>query len=626
MPYHIDNTFLKDNFGRVVLLRGVNLGGSNRIPSEPNGATHIQYNLYSNKKISFINRPFPLKDADEHFNRLKTWGLHCIRLLITWEAIEHQAPEIYDYDYLEYIYHIIAKAREYGIQVIIDPHQDAWSRFSGGSGAPRWTFEKVGLDVRHFNESGAAILQQTEGNSYTESIWASNYTKLASATMFTLFFGGNDFAPNTQVDSVPVQDYLQQHYINAFKKLAYRLRDLDNIIGFGVMNEPSKGWIGWEDLKSNEFPLRKGASPSPFESMVLASGNPLKVENWILGNRSTKRKGKIEVNSRAVKAWLNGFKCIWKSHGLWSSNSLGEFELQKPNYFTEVKGKKVNFNQDYLLPFINKYTQAIREILPDIPIFVENPIHETPPLWGTSDTKNIIYAPHFYDFKTLLKKTYRSWLNADFENSKWIFGKNKIRRTFTSQIAKFKRFNHEFLRDAPIIISEMGVPMDLNHKKSFKTNHFKKQTKALDMYLKAAEDNGVSVMISNYTADNNNENGDLWNKEDFSVFSREQQLDKNDIYSGGRALKAIIRPYPQKIAGVLLKLSFDIHKLVFELEFEHDVKIKHPTEIFIPKFQYPNGYKVQVSDGNYDLDEQNQILLYHYSVERSKHFIRITKS
>ena len=121
------------------MLRGVNLGGSSKVPYTPNGATHLREKFFDHRHVSFIGRPFPLEEADEHFGRLRTWGLTFLRFLVTWEAIEHAGPGIYDLDYLDYLHAIIQKAAEHGLTVFIDPHQDVWSRFSGGDGAPGWT-------------------------------------------------------------------------------------------------------------------------------------------------------------------------------------------------------------------------------------------------------------------------------------------------------------------------------------------------------------------------------------------------------------------------------------------------------------------------------------------------------
>jgi hypothetical protein len=79
----------------------------------------------------------------------------------------------------------------------------------------------VGLDIKKFKETGAAYLQQFAGDQGTlNMIWPTNYTKLAAATMFTLFWGGNTFAPKTKYDGEPVQDFLQRHFIACYKHLA----------------------------------------------------------------------------------------------------------------------------------------------------------------------------------------------------------------------------------------------------------------------------------------------------------------------------------------------------------------------------------------------------------------------
>ncbi|MFX0048795.1 MAG: cellulase family glycosylhydrolase, partial [Candidatus Hermodarchaeota archaeon] len=150
MSLGIKNGQFIDDKGRIVLLRGVNLGGSSKVPLTPNGATHIKTNFIDHRDVSFVGRPFPIKEADEHFSRLKHWGFNSIRFLVTWEAIEHRGPKMYDKEYLDYLEEILKLAEENEFYIFIDPHQDVWSRITGGDGAPGWTFEKVGLDYTTF--------------------------------------------------------------------------------------------------------------------------------------------------------------------------------------------------------------------------------------------------------------------------------------------------------------------------------------------------------------------------------------------------------------------------------------------------------------------------------------------
>ncbi len=174
----LDGTWFTDEFGRSLLLRGVNLGGSTKVPFTPYGATWNKEGFYDHRHVSFVGRPFPLDQAEEHFSRLKSWGLTFLRFLTTWEAIEHAGPGMYDQEYLDYLVKIIRKAGDYGISMFIDPHQDVWSRFSGGDGAPGWTFEAVGMDLTRLHATGAAILHQEHGDPFPHMAWPSNAFKL----------------------------------------------------------------------------------------------------------------------------------------------------------------------------------------------------------------------------------------------------------------------------------------------------------------------------------------------------------------------------------------------------------------------------------------------------------------
>jgi hypothetical protein len=619
----VDGTRLKDETGRTVILRGVNLGGSSKVPFRPNGATHIREGFYDHRRVSFVGRPFPLAEADEHFSRLRAWGMTFLRLLVTWEAIEHAGPGIYDEAYLDYVVQIVRKAGEYGIDLFIDPHQDVWGRMSGGDGAPGWTFEVIGMDVTRFADTGAAIVHAVHGDPFPRMIWPTNYTKLATATMFTLFFGGDDFAPRTTIDGEPVQGFLQRHYVGAIRQLAERLKDLPNVVGYDTMNEPSAGFIGWTDLESAEGGLRLGLSPTPLQAILLGAGFPQEVDVWKLGLLGFRRSGRRVINPHGVRVWREGTEGVWLENGVWELASDGTPRLVRPNHFSRVRGREVDFANDYLRPFAVRYTREIRSVHPGAIIFVEGPPGRRPPRWGPDAPSQVVHAAHWYDGATLFIKRYYPFLGFDFLSNRLVFGPRRVRRSFTRQLASIKAESEDEMGGLPTLIGEFGIPFDMHDGRAYRTGDFSRQIRALDASFRPIEENLLSCTLWNYTADNDNRRGDQWNGEDLSIFSRDQQAHPGHIHSGGRALEAAVRPYARRVPGEPLEMTFDVRGRVFEFAFRHDPTIEAPTEIFVPRYQYPNGCRVEISDGEFALDWDKQILTYAHGRERSDHRVRI---
>ena len=93
---------------------------------------------------------------------------------------------VYDTEYLQYVRKLLSMMPQYGLIAFVALHQDVWSRYSGGSGAPAWTLEAVGFDLHGLEEPGAAWLKGVRGGGHTEDergLWPCGYQKLAAATM-----------------------------------------------------------------------------------------------------------------------------------------------------------------------------------------------------------------------------------------------------------------------------------------------------------------------------------------------------------------------------------------------------------------------------------------------------------
>lgn len=118
-----DRAFLRDEAGRVLVFRGVNA----RVEG-----------LFD---VTFDDGRVPLEEIPEFTSedalRMRELGLGALRLPINWSAIEPERGA-YDEAYLARIEEVVALCRAAGVHVILDFHQDAYSKEIGEDGAPLW--------------------------------------------------------------------------------------------------------------------------------------------------------------------------------------------------------------------------------------------------------------------------------------------------------------------------------------------------------------------------------------------------------------------------------------------------------------------------------------------------------
>jgi endoglycosylceramidase len=145
-----------------------------------------------------------------------------VRLLMSWSSLEPTRGTI-DQGYLQRIHEAVDEARAHDIYVVLDMHQDAYSKYVAtpeGETCPAGTNPAKGLDVA---PEWATI---TDGES-TCIIGGVRETSPASVTAFENFWTN--------------RDGIQDHFLDAWAALATEFAADPAVAGYDLFNEPGTG-------------------------------------------------------------------------------------------------------------------------------------------------------------------------------------------------------------------------------------------------------------------------------------------------------------------------------------------------------------------------------------------------
>lgn len=321
-----EGRWVLDEQGRVILLRGVNLA---------DGAKELS--------TGFLPR-----QTREEILGLRKLGCNSVRYLIIWEGVEPE-PGQYNEAYLDQVAERLAWCKEAGLRVILDMHQDLYSRKYSADGAPEWACLDDGIPFV-----------------ITPGGWFMNYAAPSVIRAFDNFWA-NKPGPG----GVGIQD----RYIAMWQHVAERFKNDTNLLGYDGMNEPfyGSGVLGM------------------FGSLLIAAASELGEEGVDLSQTTQGPEGTEKMIKAAVEKLIAEDKLL--------------------TVFDRASFLSERFDRKILQPFYNRWASAMREVDPHH-ILVFEPTGgastgtriltaiDVPKDAQGKPFANCIFSPHHYELST----------------------------------------------------------------------------------------------------------------------------------------------------------------------------------------------------------------------------------
>ena len=232
--------YVADDRGRMVLLHGAIAQGLIDFYSSANPSLIDTPPFYPIDPAAYDgkcpdNSPYipmpPLCQGD--LAQMAAFGFNSLRLPLSWSLLEPQRGQ-FNRLYVDRIAQVVGWARAAGLYVIIDVHQNAYSRFIGRVSPAPWPGGHT-VQLRYYTGAPG---------------WAT----------FTDGFPPEDYANHREINPAVLEAFsnfwydrsgVQDEYIAAIAVLAKRFKDDSTVVGYSPFNEPLPGWNlppGFEDL------------------------------------------------------------------------------------------------------------------------------------------------------------------------------------------------------------------------------------------------------------------------------------------------------------------------------------------------------------------------------------------
>ena len=298
--YSTRPSWFVDPEGRPTLLRGVNLGGSTKVPFTPDGGDAPRRRLRGLAR-RLVRRPAgAARRARPPSRPDRALGLRRAAVPGDLGGDRARGPGEHDEQYLDYVRECVRRAGSAACWC-----SSTRTRTCGVAG-PVATARRTGRSSsRGCDRSGSSRRARSTLDALD---WPSNYMTAPVATMWTLFYGGERVrtaaAPRRSKRSC------RTRYLASIAAVAERIADLDNVLGYDTLNEPNGGYIGMRP---------EGLQPRAAGSWVATSTGP-EPNTPLAVARDRGEDGGV---------WSDG--CPWLEVGLWDRDADGAPVLAMPD-------------------------------------------------------------------------------------------------------------------------------------------------------------------------------------------------------------------------------------------------------------------------------------------------------